>query len=59
MGFWYNPMNGENLQLVIGCRMKLTLVRLDLQTLRHEIGEKNEKEEIDRVVKYQGGNLIK
>jgi hypothetical protein len=29
--------------------MKLTLVRLDLQTLGHEIGGKNE-EEIDRVV---------
>jgi hypothetical protein len=37
--------------------MKLTLVQLDLQTLGHDIEEKNEKEEIDRVVKYQGRNL--
>jgi hypothetical protein len=32
--------------------MKLTLVWLDLQTLGHEIGGKNEEEEIDQVVKY-------
>jgi hypothetical protein len=32
--------------------MKLTLVWLDLQSLEHEIGGKNEEEEIDQVVKY-------
>jgi hypothetical protein len=37
--------------------MKLTLNRLDLQTLGHEIGGKNEEEEIDKVVKYSSKNL--
>jgi hypothetical protein len=32
--------------------MKFMLIRLDLQTLGHEIRGKNEEEEIDRVVKY-------
>jgi hypothetical protein len=32
--------------------MKLALVWLDLQTLGHEIGGKNEEEEIDLVLKY-------
>jgi hypothetical protein len=31
--------------------MKLALVRLDLQTLGHEIGGKNE-EKIDQAIKY-------
>ena len=30
---------------------------MDLQTLGHEIGGKNEEEEIDQTVKYLGGNL--
>jgi hypothetical protein len=32
--------------------MKLTLDQLDLQTLGHEIGGKNEEEEIDQVIRY-------
>ena len=37
--------------------MKLTLDWLDLQTLWHETGGKNEEVEIDQEIKYQGGNL--